>query len=56
MNGCLFWPAVTAFSFSFVPPRNRGIFASVAAISLQTYLGLVIRRVKLEELNRGTDV
>ena len=56
MNGCLFWPAVTAFSFSFVPSRNRSIFAGVAAIGWQTYLGLVNQRAKMEELNRGTGV
>ena len=56
MNGCLFWPAVTGFSFSFVPPVHRSIFAGVAAIGWQTYLGLVNQRAKTEELNRGIDV
>ena len=52
MNGCFFWPAVTAFSFSFVPPMHRSIFAGVAAIGWQTYLGLVNQSAKMEELSR----
>ena len=53
LNGCLFWPVVTGFSFSFVPPRNRSIFAGVAAIGWQTYLGLVNQRAKVRELSSG---
>ena len=55
LNGCLFWPVVTTFSFSFVPPRNRSIFAGVAAIGWQTYLGLVNQRAKVRELGSGGD-
>ena len=51
LNGCLFWPVVTAFSYSFVAPRNRSIFAGVAAIGWQTYLGLVNATARLSELS-----
>ena len=56
LKGCLFWPAVTAFSFSFVPPMHRSIFAGVAAIGWQTYLGLLNQRAKMKEVNTDTDI
>ncbi|KAG9534703.1 hypothetical protein KCU71_g22337, partial [Aureobasidium melanogenum] len=37
-NSWKLWPAVTAFSFTFVPPQNRSVFAGVIAIGWQTYL------------------
>lgn len=43
-NSCKFWPAVTAFSFTFVQPRSRSVFAGCVAIGWQTYLGLVNQR------------
>ena len=46
---------MTAFLFSFVPPENRSIFAGVAAIGWQTYLGLVNQRAKVRELSSGGD-
>ena len=55
MSGCFFWPAVTAFSFSFVPPGNRSLFSGVAAIGWQTYLGLVNQKARQKELSSGID-
>lgn len=43
-NSCKFWPVVTAFSFTFVEPRSRSVFAGIVAIGWQTYLGLVNQR------------
>ena len=37
-NSWKLWPAVTAFSFTFVPWQHRNIFAGVIAIGWQTYL------------------
>ena len=37
-NSWKVWPAVTAFSFTFVPPQYRSVFAGVIAIGWQTYL------------------
>jgi len=33
-----FWPAVTAFSFTYLKPQNRPIFAGCFAVIWQTYL------------------
>lgn len=37
-NSWKVWPAVTAFSFTWVPPQYRSVFAGVVAIGWQTYL------------------
>lgn len=37
-NSWKVWPAVTAFSFTFVLPQYRNIFAGVIAVGWQTYL------------------
>ncbi|WPH00084.1 Hypothetical protein R9X50_00290700 [Acrodontium crateriforme] len=37
-NSFKVWPAVTAFSFTFIKPQNRNVFAGVVAIFWQTYL------------------
>jgi protein Mpv17 len=37
-NSWKLWPAVTAFSFTFVAPQYRSVFAGVIAIGWQTYL------------------
>jgi hypothetical protein len=49
VNSCKFWPAVTAFSFAFVPEHFRNIFAGVIAIGWQTYLSLLNQRAALAE-------
>ncbi|TKA44499.1 hypothetical protein B0A54_05244 [Friedmanniomyces endolithicus] len=37
-NSWKFWPAVTAFSFTYLKPQNRPIFAGCFAVIWQTYL------------------
>ncbi|KAF2083778.1 hypothetical protein K490DRAFT_20596, partial [Saccharata proteae CBS 121410] len=43
-NSCKLWPAVTAFSFTFIPPSFRSIFAGCVAIGWQTWLTLINQR------------
>ncbi|KAK3672179.1 hypothetical protein LTR78_007932 [Recurvomyces mirabilis] len=38
VNSWKLWPAVTAFSFTYLKPRNRPIFAGCIAVVWQTYL------------------
>ncbi|KAK3065958.1 hypothetical protein LTR53_017853, partial [Teratosphaeriaceae sp. CCFEE 6253] len=38
VNSWKFWPAVTAFSFTYLRPQNRPIFAGCFAVVWQTYL------------------
>ena len=37
-NSWKLWPIVTAFSFTFIPPESRSVFAGFIAIFWQTYL------------------
>ncbi len=54
VNSCKLWPAVTAFSFTFVAAQYRSIFAGVVAIGWQTYLSLLNRRAEeAETRDRG---
>ncbi|KAF3004848.1 hypothetical protein E8E13_004869 [Curvularia kusanoi] len=41
INSCKLWPAVTAFSFTYIPIQYRSIFGGVIAIGWQTYLSLL---------------
>lgn len=50
INSCKFWPAVTAFSFTYVPIQYRSIFGGVIAIGWQTYLNLLNQRAAAQEL------
>ncbi|KAF2470522.1 uncharacterized protein BDR25DRAFT_303967 [Lindgomyces ingoldianus] len=49
VNSCKIWPAVTAFSFTFIPIQFRSIFGGVIAIGWQTYLSLLNQRAAAEE-------
>lgn len=49
INSCKLWPAVTAFSFTFIEPQYRSIFAGVIAIGWQTYLSMLNRRAEIQE-------
>ncbi|CAJ2508660.1 Uu.00g136860.m01.CDS01 [Anthostomella pinea] len=49
VNSCKLWPAVTAFSFAFVPIEYRSIFAGVVAVGWQTYLSFLNREAEMEE-------
>lgn len=37
-NSVKLWPAVTGFSFMYVPPQFRNVFSGVIAVGWQTYL------------------
>jgi protein Mpv17 len=49
VNSCKLWPAVTAFSFTFIGPQYRSIFAGVIAIGWQTYLSFLNRQAESEQ-------
>lgn len=49
VNSMKLWPAVTAFSFTFVPMEYRSIFAGVIAVGWQTYLSFLNRVAEREE-------
>lgn len=50
INSCKVWPAITAFSFTYIPIQYRSIFGGVIAIGWQTYLSLLNQRAAAEEL------
>ncbi|KAH7095137.1 hypothetical protein FB567DRAFT_511835 [Paraphoma chrysanthemicola] len=59
INSCKVWPAITAFSFTYIPIQYRSIFGGVIAIGWQTYLSLLNQRAAAEEeaehaVERGT--
>lgn len=43
INSMKFWPAVTAFSFTFIDPQYRSVFAGGIAVGWQTYLSYLNR-------------
>lgn len=49
LNSCKLWPAVTAFSFTFIDAQYRSIFAGVIAIGWQTYLSFLNRQAEVAE-------
>lgn len=49
-NSWKVWPAVTAFSFTFVPWQYRNVFAGVIAIGWQSYLSWLNRREENREV------
>ncbi|OAA66537.1 dihydroorotate reductase [Niveomyces insectorum RCEF 264] len=49
VNSLKLWPAVTAFSFTFVPLEYRSVFAGVVAVGWQTYLMYLNRLAEDEE-------
>lgn len=49
INSCKVWPAITAFSFTYIPIQYRSIFGGVIAIGWQTYLSLLNQRAAAEE-------
>jgi hypothetical protein len=52
VNSVKLWPAVTAFSFTFVPMEYRSVFAGVIAVGWQTYLSYLNRIAEQEEESR----
>lgn len=51
-NSWKVWPLVTAFSFSFLQPQYRSVFAGVVAIGWQTYLSWLNLKAAREEKAR----
>lgn len=49
INSVKLWPAVTAFSFTFVDAQYRSIFAGFIAIGWQAYLSYLNRQAEVEE-------
>jgi protein Mpv17 len=47
INSFKLWPAVTAFSFTFIDPQYRSIFAGFIAIGWQTYLSYLNRKAEI---------
>jgi len=56
INSCKLWPAVTAFSFTFIDAQYRSVFAGVIAIGWQTYLSFLNRKAEVEEQVQRTIV
>ncbi|KAI5861979.1 hypothetical protein GGS23DRAFT_597996 [Durotheca rogersii] len=55
LNAWKFWPAVTALSFTFVPPEFRAVVSGVAAIGWQTYLSYLNRLAEIAAAARRPD-
>ncbi|KAI8956781.1 hypothetical protein F5Y11DRAFT_133384 [Daldinia sp. FL1419] len=49
VNAWKLWPAVTAFSFTFIPIDYRSVFSGVVAVGWQTYLSYLNRQAEIEE-------
>lgn len=49
VNSWKVWPAVTAFSFTYIKPQNRPIFAGAIAVVWQTYLSWLNKRAEIQE-------
>ena len=49
VNSCKLWPAVTAFSFTYIQPQYRALFAGVIAVGWQSYLSWLNQRAANEE-------
>lgn len=47
VNSLKLWPAVTAFSFTFITPEYRSVFAGVVAVGWQTYLAYLNRQAEM---------
>lgn len=47
-NSVKLWPAVTAFSFMYVPPQFRNVFSGCIAVGWQTYLSWLNQKAARE--------
>ncbi|KAI0848005.1 hypothetical protein F5Y00DRAFT_96602 [Daldinia vernicosa] len=57
LNAWKLWPAVTAFTFTFIPIEYRSVVSGVVAVGWQTYLSYLNRQAEIqEELAHGTAV
>jgi len=55
-NSWKVWPIVTAFSFTFILPQYRNVFAGVIAIGWQTYLSWLNKSAEAMEAGKSTVV
>ena len=53
VNSWKVWPAVTAFSFTFIQPHYRSVFAGVIAIGWQTYLSWLNKNAEAAEAEKA---
>lgn len=49
-NSVKLWPAVTAFSFMYVPAQFRNVFSGIIAVGWQTYLSWLNQKAAREVL------
>lgn len=49
-NSWKVWPFVTAFSFTFIPPQSRSVFAGCIAVFWQTYLSWLNKMAETAEM------
>jgi dihydroorotate dehydrogenase len=56
LNSCKLWPAVTAFSFAFLPLEYRPVFGGVIAVGWQTYLSYLNRLAERSIAGRAAGV
>ncbi|KAL2193371.1 hypothetical protein P885DRAFT_45280 [Corynascus similis CBS 632.67] len=56
LNSCKLWPAVTAFSFAFLPLEYRPVFGGVIAVGWQTYLSYLNRLAERSIAARREDI
>lgn len=47
-NSVKLWPAVTAFSFMYIPPHFRSVFGGTVAVGWQTYLSWLNQKAAKE--------
>ena len=52
-NSLKLWPAVTAFSFAFVPAEYRFMFSGIFAVCWQTYLSYLNRAAEKMMIETG---
>jgi protein Mpv17 len=55
-NSWKVWPIVTAFSFTFILPQYRNVFAGVIAIGWQTYLSWLNKSAEAMEAGKTADI
>jgi protein Mpv17 len=55
-NSWKVWPIVTAFSFTYIPPQYRNIFAGVIAIGWQTYLSWLNKSAEALEAGKSVGI
>lgn len=54
LNSLKLWPAVTAFSFTFIAPQYRFMFSGIFAVAWQCYLSFLNRKEEKIEAHVDT--